>query len=83
MVRITDIPDWCYMETYGSNGKSIFTEAPSAEHLTDFYNKSPMSHISKYSWELKERGVETKLSCFPKTFMELRGHNQTSEAFLI
>ncbi|XVF66569.1 hypothetical protein PTKIN_Ptkin10aG0047700 [Pterospermum kingtungense] len=47
MVGITDIPDWCYVETYGSNGKSIFTEAPSAEHLTDFYNKSPISHISK------------------------------------
>ena len=47
MVGITDIPDWCYMEVYGSNGKSIFTEAPSAEHLTHFYNKSPISHISK------------------------------------
>ncbi|XVF38328.1 hypothetical protein REPUB_Repub20aG0092000 [Reevesia pubescens] len=47
MVGITDIPDWCYVEAYGSNGKSIFTEAPSAEHLTHFYNKSPISHISK------------------------------------
>ncbi|XVE65925.1 hypothetical protein DITRI_Ditri08aG0038800 [Diplodiscus trichospermus] len=47
MVGITDIPDWCYVVSYGSNGKSIFTEAPSAEHLTHFYNKSPISHISK------------------------------------
>ena len=47
MVGITDIPDWCYVQAYGSNGKSIFTEAPSAEHLTHFYNKSPISHISK------------------------------------
>ncbi|XVF62998.1 hypothetical protein PTKIN_Ptkin09bG0053800 [Pterospermum kingtungense] len=47
MVGITDIPDWCYVTSYGSNGKSIYTEAPSAEHLTHFYNKSPISHISK------------------------------------
>ncbi|XWS13756.1 hypothetical protein CRYUN_Cryun36dG0065600 [Craigia yunnanensis] len=47
MVGITDIPDWCYVQAYGSNGKSIFTEAPSAEHLNHFYNKSPISHISK------------------------------------
>ncbi|XP_021291724.1 acylamino-acid-releasing enzyme isoform X1 [Herrania umbratica] len=47
MVGITDIPDWCYVESYGSNGKSIYTEAPSAEHLTHLYNKSPISHISK------------------------------------
>ncbi|XWS39245.1 hypothetical protein CRYUN_Cryun18bG0034200 [Craigia yunnanensis] len=47
MVGIIDIPDWCYVVAYGSNGKSIFSEAPSAEHLTHFYNKSPISHISK------------------------------------
>ncbi|KAL4297139.1 hypothetical protein GQ457_12G004010 [Hibiscus cannabinus] len=47
MVGVTDIPDWCYVESYGTNGKTIFTEAPSAEHLTDFYNKSPILHISK------------------------------------
>ncbi|KAK8684693.1 hypothetical protein V6N13_040709 [Hibiscus sabdariffa] len=47
MVGITDIPDWCYVESYGTNGKTIFTEAPTAEHLTHFYNKSPISHISK------------------------------------
>ncbi|KAK8684695.1 hypothetical protein V6N13_040711 [Hibiscus sabdariffa] len=47
MVGVTDIPDWCYVESYGTNGKTIFTEAPSAKHLTDFYNKSPILHISK------------------------------------
>ncbi|KAK8556006.1 hypothetical protein V6N13_070077 [Hibiscus sabdariffa] len=47
MVGITDIPDWCYVGSYGTNGKTIFTEAPTAEHLTQFYNKSPISHISK------------------------------------
>ncbi|MBA0651675.1 hypothetical protein Goklo_018981, partial [Gossypium klotzschianum] len=47
MVATTDIPDWCYVESYGSKGKTIFTEAPSAEHLTHFYSKSPILHISK------------------------------------
>ncbi|KAE8728184.1 Acylaminoacyl-peptidase-related isoform 2 [Hibiscus syriacus] len=47
MVGITDIPDWCYVTAYGTNGKTIFTEAPTAEHLTHFYSKSPISHISK------------------------------------
>ncbi|ERN01459.1 acylamino-acid-releasing enzyme 1 isoform X1 [Amborella trichopoda] len=47
MIGTTDIPDWCYVETYGSAGNSFFTEAPSLEHLSVFYNKSPISHISK------------------------------------
>ncbi|KAJ6911147.1 hypothetical protein NC652_021703 [Populus alba x Populus x berolinensis] len=47
MVGITDIPDWCYVETYGVGGKTKFTEAPSAEDLALFHSKSPISHISK------------------------------------
>ncbi|KAL6971721.1 acylaminoacyl-peptidase [Sarracenia purpurea var. burkii] len=47
MVGTTDIPDWCYVETFGSEGKSLFTEAPSVEHLHLFYSKSPISHLSK------------------------------------
>lgn len=47
MVGITDIPDWCYVETYGVEGKTKFTEAPSAEDLAFFHSKSPISHISK------------------------------------
>lgn len=47
MVGTTDIPDWCYVGAYGSEGKSIFTEAPSAEHLAVLYRKSPISHVSK------------------------------------
>ncbi|XP_020424136.1 acylamino-acid-releasing enzyme 1 [Prunus persica] len=47
MVGTTDIPDWCYVEAYGSESKNTFTEAPSAEHLTLFHRKSPISHISK------------------------------------
>ena len=47
MVGTTDIPDWCYVETWGCDGKSMFTEAPSAEHLDLLYSKSPISHLSK------------------------------------
>ncbi|PQQ17707.1 acylamino-acid-releasing enzyme-like isoform X1 [Prunus yedoensis var. nudiflora] len=47
MMGTTDIPDWCYVEAYGSEGKNTFTEAPSAEHLTVFHRKSPISHSSK------------------------------------
>ncbi|CAN4091824.1 unnamed protein product [Withania somnifera] len=47
MVGTSDIPDWCYAETFGDKGKSSFTEATSAEHLDAFYRKSPILHISK------------------------------------
>ncbi|PHU21763.1 hypothetical protein BC332_06870 [Capsicum chinense] len=47
MVGTTDIPDWCYFEAFGSEAKSNFTEAPSAKHLALFYDKSPISHVSK------------------------------------
>uniref|UniRef100_A0A6N2MP39 acylaminoacyl-peptidase n=1 Tax=Salix viminalis TaxID=40686 RepID=A0A6N2MP39_SALVM len=47
MVGITDLPDWCYAETYGVEGKTKFTEAPSVEDLALFHSKSPISHISK------------------------------------
>ncbi|XP_050239534.1 acylamino-acid-releasing enzyme-like isoform X2 [Quercus robur] len=47
MVGTTDIPDWCYVEACGSKGKDIFSEAPSADYLTLFHSKSPISHLSK------------------------------------
>lgn len=47
MVGVTDIPDWCYVGAYGSQGKSMYTEASSAEHLSHLYGKSPISYISK------------------------------------
>ncbi|XP_057428993.1 acylamino-acid-releasing enzyme isoform X2 [Lotus japonicus] len=47
MVGTTDIPDWCFVETYGTSGRNRFTEAPSAEDLALFYTKSPISHLSK------------------------------------
>lgn len=47
MVGTSDIPDWCYTEAYGKERKELFSEAPSAEHLSHFYSKSPISHLSK------------------------------------
>ncbi|XP_052189153.1 acylamino-acid-releasing enzyme isoform X2 [Diospyros lotus] len=47
MVGTSDIPDWCYVESYGSAWKSMFTGAPSAEDLALFHSKSPISHLSK------------------------------------
>ncbi|VAH08981.1 unnamed protein product [Triticum turgidum subsp. durum] len=47
MVGTTDIPDWCFLEVYGKEGKNCFTESPLADSLTKFYQKSPISHISK------------------------------------
>ncbi|CAJ2673937.1 unnamed protein product [Trifolium pratense] len=47
MVGTTDIPDWCYVESYGIKGRDKITEAPSAEDLTLFYSKSPIAHIAK------------------------------------
>ncbi|KAL9161718.1 hypothetical protein ABFS82_07G039500 [Erythranthe guttata] len=47
MVGTSDIPDWCYFEAYGIEGKSMYTEAPSDEQLALLYSKSPIYHISK------------------------------------
>lgn len=47
MLGTSDIPDWCYIETFGTEGKNFFSEAISDEHLTLFHNKSPISHLSK------------------------------------
>ncbi|MED6179585.1 hypothetical protein PIB30_002410 [Stylosanthes scabra] len=47
MVGTTDIPDWCYVEAFGTNAKHSFKQPPSPQHLTHFYNKSPISHLSK------------------------------------
>ncbi|KAK9064601.1 hypothetical protein SSX86_015983 [Deinandra increscens subsp. villosa] len=47
MVGTSDIPDWCFVETFGTPGVSSYTEAPSPELLSIFHEKSPISHISK------------------------------------
>ncbi|CAL4933401.1 unnamed protein product [Urochloa decumbens] len=47
MVGTTDIPDWCFIEIYGKEGKKYFSESPSVDDLCQFHKKSPISHISK------------------------------------
>ncbi|CAN6311156.1 unnamed protein product [Urochloa humidicola] len=47
MVGTTDIPDWCFVEIYGKEGKGYFSESPSVDDLCQFHKKSPISHISK------------------------------------
>ena len=49
MAGITDIPDWCYVEAFGTTARNHFTDAPSIEDLALFYSKSPISHASKVS----------------------------------
>ncbi|KAK3157569.1 hypothetical protein QOZ80_2AG0124510 [Eleusine coracana subsp. coracana] len=47
MVGTTDIPDWCFVEVYGKEGKQYYSESPSVDDLVQFHQKSPISHISK------------------------------------
>ncbi|KAG8091598.1 hypothetical protein GUJ93_ZPchr0012g20436 [Zizania palustris] len=47
MVGTTDIPDWCFVEIYGKEGKNYFSESPPVDVLCQFHQKSPISHISK------------------------------------
>nr|XP_043633527.1 acylamino-acid-releasing enzyme-like [Erigeron canadensis] len=47
MVGTSDIPDWCFVETFGTDGVSSYTEAPPPQLLTTFHEKSPIAHLSK------------------------------------
>ena len=47
MVGTSDIPDWCFVEIYGKEGKKYFSESPSVDDLCQFHQKSPISHISE------------------------------------
>ncbi|PWZ52362.1 Acylamino-acid-releasing enzyme 1 [Zea mays] len=47
MVGTSDIPDWCFVEIYGKEGKKYFSESPSVDDLCQFHQKSPISHIAK------------------------------------
>lgn len=69
MVGTTDISDWCYVEAYGHDGLTRFTEAPSTEHLTLLYNKSPISHLSKVCSLI---GLHYYLDFIPKVDYEWR-----------
>ncbi|KNA08562.1 hypothetical protein SOVF_161600 [Spinacia oleracea] len=47
MVGTSDIPEWCFVESYGIDGKAHFTSAPTKEHLSVLYDKSPIAHVNK------------------------------------
>lgn len=46
-VGTTDIPDWCYVEAFGREGLTTYSEAPSANDLSVLYQCSPIAHVSK------------------------------------
>lgn len=47
MIGVTDIPDWCYVETFGKDALSAYSDAPSISDLSMFYKASPIAHLSK------------------------------------
>ena len=44
MVPLTDIPDWCFVETVG---RRAYTDLPSVETLAAMRDASPVAHLSK------------------------------------
>lgn len=63
MVGTTDIPDWCFVEVYGKEGKKYYSESPSVDDLRQFHQKSPISHISKvqsdYAFFIQEQFLKS------------------------
>ena len=50
MVYTTDIPDWCFIETFGcAIGKRRCRWDPRPEDVQAMYDKSPIKHIDTYS----------------------------------
>lgn len=48
MVHLTDIPDWCFVETWGTEiGKKRASAAPTAEDMGRFFEMSPIAHVGK------------------------------------
>ncbi|KAG0579472.1 hypothetical protein M758_4G100500 [Ceratodon purpureus] len=46
-VGSSDIPDWCYVEAFGKEGLTSYSEAPSADDLRVLYQCSPIAHVFK------------------------------------
>eukprot|EP00887_Chlorella_sp_A99_P008103 scaffold12.g8103.t1 len=74
MVNVSDIPDWCYVEAWGTEeGRRRAAPRPSAEDLARFRAVSPIAHIDKarssvHAWVFPEdaHGLEK-----PQTEFEL------------
>ncbi|KAL4526114.1 hypothetical protein Ndes2526B_g01069 [Nannochloris sp. 'desiccata'] len=48
MVHLSDIPDWCFIECYGSEkGREKAGSGPAAEDIEKMYQMSPISHVDK------------------------------------
>lgn len=48
MVGVTDIPDWCFIETYGTEeGMKRFSAEPNPDDMVRFWHTSPIAHIDK------------------------------------
>lgn len=46
MVHVTDIPDWCYVEAWGSaEGMARLSQQPSEEDMARFRSVSPVQHV--------------------------------------
>lgn len=59
MAGTKDIPDWCYVEAYGKNGKNIYTEEPSIED-TVLNRILPCVDVEKAEQFLNHRKTVTK-----------------------
>eukprot|EP00249_Psilotum_nudum_P023449 c28878_g1_i1 orf=28-2523(+) len=47
MVGISDIPDWCYVGSFGMDGCNMYHDPPSLDDINSFYEISPIAHVSK------------------------------------
>ena len=52
MLPVTDIPDWCFVETLGTAGVAAYSDVPSAAELQAFLKASPISYVDKVSEEV-------------------------------
>ena len=48
MIHVSDIPDWCYVEAWGSaEGRRRAGARPTAEDVARFWGVSPIAHVDK------------------------------------
>eukprot|EP00884_Botryococcus_braunii_P019747 jgi/Botrbrau1/6456/Bobra.0034s0031.1 len=53
MAHVTDIPDWCFVETWGTQeGKKRAQAKPTSEDIERFRRMSPIAHVDKVTTPL-------------------------------
>ncbi|PQQ14360.1 acylamino-acid-releasing enzyme [Prunus yedoensis var. nudiflora] len=89
MVGTTDIPDWRYVEAYGSEGQNSFTDAhvskvktPTLFLLGAQDLRVPVSTGLQYARALKEKGVPIKVIVFPNDTHAIERPQSDFESFL-